>query len=155
MSAWIFRIIVSEKEKYYYELDRALEEIRNRTIYQYQGRIKSIDVGDIVYFYECDPISAICWKCKVLAVNVPYEKTYDIDDSEFEHGETEREGYYIKVVALAKYEEGKDRQKLSIDKLRENGLTQERSSFSLNSPRVNPQLLKYISSIKPSVEYND
>ena len=154
MSAWIFRVIVSEKEKYYYDLDKALEEIPNRTIYQYQGRIKSIEVGDIVYFYECEPVSAVGWKCKVLAVNVPYEKTYDIDESKFEHGETEREGYYIKVVALAKYE-GKERTALSLYKLRENGLTQERSSFSLNSPRVNPQLLIYINSIKPSVEYND
>ena len=152
MSAWILPACVNDKKDYYYEVDRSLETLK--TIFWAQSRpITNIEVGDIVYIYEGVPIQAIGWKCKVLAVKV-LPQNVDIDESEFEHGETEREGYYIKVVALAKYE-GKEREALSLDKLRENGLTQVRSPFNLNSPRVNPQLLDYINSVKPSVIYDD
>lgn len=149
MSVWIFPIrVAGEKKDYYYDLDRALEKISKRTIYQSQGRIRSIDVGDIVYFYEGVPVSAIGWKCRVLAVKVPPQKV-DIDESEFEHGKTERDDYYIKVTAIAKYE-GDARRNLSRAELEKHGFTQVRSPH-----RATAQLLKYINSIAPSVVYDD
>lgn len=152
MASWIFSVIVDEKAKYYYELDRALKEMPSHTIYQSQSRIRSIEVGDIVYLYECAPEKAIGWKCRVLAVNVPYCKTSDIDESEFEHGETERDGYYMKVTALGRYKK-EDRKALSLEKLKENGLNPNLKSIR-PAVRPNAQLLKYIDSV-PLVKPND
>lgn len=156
MSAWIFSIrVAGKKEDYYYDIDRALET-PPRTIYQGQGRIRSIEVGDIVYFYESSPVQAIGWKCRVLAVKVPYEKTADIDERKFEHNynpERDRDVYYMKVAALAKYD-GDARAKLSLSELKKNGLnpnlTSIRSSF-----RPQGELLIYINSVEPSVVYDD
>ena len=152
MSVWIFLVrVAGEKETYYYDIDKALETLPKRTIYQVQGRITSIEVGDIVYFYECDPVKAIGWKCRVLSVKVPYEKTADIDESEFEHGKSERDDYYIKVTALAKYD-GESRFKLSLSELHKNGLKPK----TIRAPfRPQGELLSYINSIKPSVKYDD
>ena len=158
MSAWIWSITVNPYKKgdYYYELDRALEEIPSHTIYQGQSRIRSIEVGDIVYFYESSPVQAIAWKCRVLAVKVPYEKTADIDERKFEHNynpERDRDVYYMKVTALAKYD-GESRVKLSLSELHKNGLNPNLTS--IRSPfRPQGELLKYINSITPSVKYND
>ncbi len=151
MSTWIFPIrVAGEKDAYYYDLDRALEEIPKRTIYQSQGRIRSISVGDIVYFYEGVPVSAIGWKCRVIAVKVPYEKTADIDERTFEHGTPGIDDYYIKVTAICRYDD-EARKKLSRDKMIENGL-----NFTIRSPfRPQGELLKYINSVESSVNYND
>ena len=145
MSAWILRICVDETKPYWYEIDRAFEKLG--TIPQAQNiHIKNIAVGDIVYVYETYPIQKIGWKCEVVAIKIAPQDV-DIDDSEFAHGYDEGDDSYIKITAIGKYDE-EARKKLSLDKLRENGLTQERSSFNLNSPRVNPQLLRYIDSVK-------
>ena len=156
MSAWIFPIrVAGEKDEYYYDLDRALDTPPH-TIYQGQSRIRSIEVGDIVYFYESSPVQAIAWKCRVLAVKVPYEKTADIDERKFEHNynpERDRDVYYMKVTALAKYD-GESRVKLSLSELHKNGLNPNLTS--IRSPfRPQGELLKYINSITPSVKYND
>lgn len=152
MSAWILRICVDETKPYWYEVDKAFEKLG--TIPQGQNiHIKKIAVGDIVYIYENTPVKSIGWKCKVVAVNIAPQDV-DIDDSEFAHGYDEGDDSYIKITAIGKYDD-EARKKLSLDKLRENGLTQERSSFNLNSPRVNPKLLDYINSVEPSVVYND
>ena len=161
MSAWIWSITVNpyKKDDYYYELDRALEEMPSHTIYQGQSRIRSIEVGDIVYFYECGKKGksnrAIGWKCRVLAVDVPYEEISDIDDRKFEHNykpERDRDVHYMKVTALAKYDDD-SRAKLSFDKLKENGLNPNLQSIR-PSVRPNAQLLSYINSV-PSVVYDD
>ena len=162
MTTWIFLIRVSgEKDEYYYDLDEALKEMPSHTIYQGQGRIKSIDVGDIVYFYECAPEKAIGWKCRVLAVDVPYEKTSDIDDKKFEHNykpERDRDIHYIKVTAIGKYNKGKEKAALSLKKLQENGLRSKKSSEPITirgSFRPQGELLQYINSIKPSEPDDD
>ena len=147
MSVWILPCCVNEKKDYYYEVDRAFETLK--TIFWAQSRpIANIEVGDIVYIYESSPVQAIGWKCRVLAVKVAPQNV-DIDDSEFAHGYDEGDDSYIKITRLAKYD-GDKRRKLSLDKLEKNGLTQKRSSH-----RVNPQLLSYINSVKPSVVYDD
>lgn len=154
---WLIKVRPRKKDDYYYELDRALKSDKTGgTIYQGQGRIKSIDVGDIVYFYECAPEEAIGWKCRVLAVNVPYEKTSDIDDKEFEHNykpERDRDVHYMKVTALGNYEK-KDRKALSLEKLKENGLNPNLKSIR-GSFRPQGELLQYINSVEPSEKYND
>ena len=152
METWILHFDVDPKKKYWYDLDGALNSKKLRgTIYQAQNtHIKNISVGDIVYLYENAPVKVIGWKCRVIAVKIPYEKTSDINDSEFEHGYSEPDDFYIKITALAKYDD-ESRENLSLAKLRDNGLTQERSNN-----RVNPQLLRYINSIKASpVLYDD
>lgn len=154
MATWIFPTTVNKNKPYYYEVDRALETLK--TIFWGQSRpIKNIAVGDIVYIYESSPVQAIGWKCRVLAVNVPYEETSDIDDRKFEHNykpERDRDVHYMKVTALAKYD-GDSRAKLSFDKLKENGLNPNLQSIR-PSVRPNAQLLSYINSV-PSVVYDD
>ena len=154
MTAWIFPIrVAGEKEDYYYNLDGALEEMPSHTIYQSQGRIRSIDVGDMVYFYEGVPVSAIGWKCRVVAVKVPYEAIKEIDDKKFEHGDGGIDDCYIKVTAICRYD-GEAREKLSFEKLKENGLNPNLKSIR-GSFRPQGELLKYINSIKSSVKYDD
>lgn len=149
MSTWILPACVNERSDYYYEVDRAFETLK--TIFWAQSRpIINIEVGDIVYIYESSPIQAIGWKCKVIAVKATYQDTKSIDESEFEHGDGGISDFYIKITALAKYD-GDARDKLSYNFLRENGLTTR-----MQGPlRAKGQLLIYINSIKPSVNYND
>lgn len=156
MTTWIFSIRVSgKKDEYYYDLDGALKEMPSHTIYQGQSRIRSIEVGDIVYFYECAPVSAIGWKCRVLAVDVPYKEISDIDDREFEYNykpERDRDVHYMKVTALGEYKDD-SRTKLSFEKLKENGLNPNLKSIR-PAVRPNAQLLEYIDSV-PLVKPND
>lgn len=141
MNAWILHADVVEVKKgdYWYELDRALETLK--TIFWGQSKpITNIDVDDIVYIYANKPVGKITWKCRVLAVKVPPQNA-DIDDSEFGHGNGDTSDYYIKITALAKYYDAA-RAELSLEKLRQNGLTQERGPH-----RINQQLWDYINSI--------
>ena len=148
MNTWLLPACVNEKKDYYYEIDRSLETLK--TIFWGQSNpIKNIAVGEIVYIYESSPVQAVGWKCKVLAVKVAPQNV-DIDESEFEHGDGGISDFYIKITALAKYD-GDARRKLSYAKLCENGLTTK-----MQGPlRVNAQLLKYINSIEPSVNYDE
>lgn len=148
MSVWILPSCVNEKKDYYYEVDRAFETLK--TIFWAQSKpITNIEVGDIVYIYESSPIKAIGWKCRVLDVKVPPQNV-DVDDSEFEHGDGGVDDSYIKITALAKYV-GDSRSKLSYAELCKNGLTTK-----MQDPlKAKEQLLIYINSVKPSVEYND
>ena len=154
MSVWIIPAHVGKNDDYYYELDRALDTLK--TIFWGQSKnIKNIDVGDIVYMYETPPVSAIGWRCKVLAVKVPPQNV-DIDDSEFEHGYGGTSDYYIKITvigkSLGKYDDESRAKLLSLLELRRNGLNPK---FHMqDSFRPKGQLLVYINSIEPSVVYD-
>lgn len=141
MSTWILPCCVDENADYYYEIDNAFDKLG--TIFWGQSKpITNIAVGDIVYIYETSPVKAIVWKCKVLAVDVPYEKTSDIDDSEFGHGNAGIYDSYIKITALRRYY-GESKDNLAYDELCKNGLTTR-----MQGPfRPNAQLLSYINSI--------
>ncbi len=149
MNTWLLPANVNKNSKYHYEIDRALENLK--TIFWAQSTpLKNIAVGEIVYIYESSPVQAVGWKCKVLAVRASYEATKEIDDSEFEHGDGGISDFYIKITALAKYE-GESRKKLAYRELRKNGLTTK-----MQSPiRAKDNLLEYINSVAPSVNYDE
>ena len=143
MSTWILPACVDENKPYYYEVDRAFDTLK--TIFWAQNRsMKSIAVGDIAYIYESSPVRVIAWKCRVVAVNVPYDETKSIDESEFEHGDGGIAEAYVKLTAICKYDD-EGRQKLSYAAMRDNGLKSR-----MQGPfRPNEQLLAYINSVEP------
>ena len=77
----------------------------------------------------------------------------EIDDKKFEHGDGGIDDCYIKVTAICRYD-GEAREKLSFEKLKENGLNPNLKSIR-GSFRPQGELLKYINSIKSSVKYVD
>lgn len=138
MSTWIFPVNANQKAGYYFDVDRAFEELT--TIFW--GQNTAVDVGDIVYLYKSAPVQTIVWKCKVLAVNVD-PRGVDIDDSAFEYGKRAIvPNLYVKITALCKYY-GEARDKLSYAELRKNGL----NTTMQGALKVNPQLLAYINSV--------
>lgn len=63
---------------------------------------QNIEIGDIVYLYIGNPISAIKYKCKVNKVNLPF---CEIDDTKyvFDGDVFERYGNYMEIELLKDY----------------------------------------------------
>lgn len=55
----------------YYDIEKAVSENSDGLFLWKQGR--GILVGDTVYLYVATPVSAICFKCEVLKIDIPYD----------------------------------------------------------------------------------
>lgn len=59
----------------YYDIEKAVSENSDGLFLWKQGR--GILVGDTVYLYVAAPVSAICYKCEVLKIDIPYKYSDD------------------------------------------------------------------------------
>lgn len=133
MTEWILPCNIRK-----YELDNALRNLKK--IEWGQSRpITHIAVGDIAYLYEGVPVQAICWKCRVTAVQRFASK---IDDSKYSLSNELNMGPLIELEAVYEYTL---RQYLSLECLQQHGLTS-----NLQGPRridASSALKKYIQGI--------
>ena len=109
----------------YYDIEKAFQ--KSKIIDWKQGA--SINVGDIVYIYMGQPISAILYKCRVIENNIPY----DYNDGNV------KIKYLMNIELLEKY----DKELYTFQKLKEYGVN------AIRSARFMPEeLSKYINGKK-------
>lgn len=96
MNHWIITANIDR-----YNLFGALTNLPVIDWVQNHGKEK-IETGDIVFVYVCEPINAICFKCKVLKVN---KKGNTIDDTDYQFGEiNETNCKYFEIQKLEEYD---------------------------------------------------
>ena len=96
------------------------------------------EVNDIVYIYSTRPIKRVTFKTKVEKVNMTFlecvdDKEFWMDTSKYEQA---KEGYFVRLRLI----EQADREELSLEHLKENGL----NSAPQSPTRIKEELAKYI-----------
>lgn len=112
MTEWIMPY--NEKGKNAYRFNDALRDL-GKIEEEQNHTLLNIEVGDIIYAYQADPVKAIRWKCEVTEVE---RKISEIDDRIYSGSGEIYGGPFIELKALYEY---RNYQRLSLDCLREKG----------------------------------
>lgn len=117
-----------------------IEEAQNHTL-------RNIEIGDIVYAYQANPVKAIRWKCRVTDVE---REISAIDDRVYSGSGKVYNGPFIELEALYEY---RNYQALSLGRLREKGYRGNmQGACRLDS--FMPELLEYIHRIDTTLRYD-
>ncbi len=81
---------------------RAYDALRDLQTIEWgqNAKLRDAAVGDIAYIYECDPVKAIRWKCRITAVN---RTVRVIDDSAYSDDPVEYTGPHLEIEAVYAY----------------------------------------------------
>lgn len=104
----------------YYDLEKAFSESES-ILWKQSSRMS---VGDTVYLYVAAPVSAICYKCQAIEVDIPY----DYDDGKI------RMRHVMRLKLLERYAPTL----FPFDKLKIYGI------FAVRGPRSMPDSLLYV-----------
>lgn len=108
MTEWIL-----PANRYYHAYD-ALRDL-GKIEWVQNTKLKNAEVGDFAYIYECAPLQAIRWKCRITAMN---RQVSIIDDSAYSDNPMQYPGPYLEIEAVCEYLFYTE---LSLEALRSNG----------------------------------
>lgn len=96
---------------------RAYDALRDlkRIEWVQNSKLDNAAVGDAAYIYECAPVKAVRWKCRITAVN---RQASMIDDSAYNDDPVRYPGPYMEIEAVYEY---LFYHQLSLDALRKSG----------------------------------
>lgn len=137
MTEWI--LPYNEKGKDAFRVNDALRNL-DRIEWVQNRNLTNINIGDIVYLYEADPVKAIRWKCKVTDV---WREDSIIDDSAYSGSGGTDEGPFIEIERLCEYFLW---QQLSLNNLRKNGYSANMQG-ACRVESFKPELSEYIHKI--------
>lgn len=98
----------------YYHAYEALRDL-GKIEWVQNSKLSKAEPGDIAYIYECSPVKAIRWKCRITAVD---RQTSIIDDSAYSDNPVNYPGPYLEIETVFDFPFFGE---LSLDTLRHEG----------------------------------